>query len=44
MFSFGVTLSLREKGKDRLELCLSQSSRIILTFFFVLSCLVLFSE
>jgi len=44
MFSFGVTLSLREKGKDRLELGLSHSSRIILTFFFVLSCLVLFSS
>lgn len=43
MFSFGVTLSLREKGKDRLELSLSHSFRIILTFFFVLSCLVLFS-
>jgi len=43
MFSVGVTLSLREKGKDRLELSLSQPSRIILTFFFVLSCLVLFS-
>ena len=43
MFSFGVTLSLLEKGQDRLELCLSRRSRIILTFFFVLSCLVLFS-
>jgi hypothetical protein len=43
MFSFGVTLSLREKGKDRLELSLSQPSRIILVFFFVLSCLILFS-
>ena len=43
MFSFGVTLSLLERGKDRLELCLSRRSRIILTFFFVLSCLVLFS-
>jgi len=43
MFSFGITLSLREKGKDRLELSLSHLSRIILTFFFVLSCLVLFS-
>jgi hypothetical protein len=44
MFSFGITLSIREKGKDRLELSLSPSSRIILTFFFVLSCLVLFSR
>ena len=44
MFSFGITLSLREKGKDRLELSLSHLSRIILTFFFVLSCLVLFSS
>ena len=44
MFSFGITLSLREKGKDRLELSLSQPSRIILTFFFVLSSLVLFSS
>jgi hypothetical protein len=43
MFSFGVRLALRENGKDRLELCLSRPSRIILTFFFVLSCLVLFS-
>ena len=44
MFSFGIRLSLREKGKDRLELGLSRASRIILIFFFVLSCLVLFSS
>jgi hypothetical protein len=43
MMSWGVTLSLKLKNKDRLELCLSPRSRIILAFFFVLSCLVLFS-
>ena len=40
MVSFGVRLSLKTKGKDRLELCLSSGSRLILTFFFALSCFI----
>lgn len=44
MFSFGFSLSLKEKEKDRLELSLSLVSRLILAFFFVLSCLVLVSS
>jgi hypothetical protein len=44
MFPFGVTLSLKAKEKDRLELSLSPGSRLILTFFFVLSCVVLLSS
>jgi hypothetical protein len=44
MFPFGVTLSLKAKEKDRLELSLSPGFRLILTFFFVFSCVVLVSS
>ena len=39
----GVTLSLKERGKDQLVLSLSPGSRIIFVFFFLLSCFVLVS-
>ena len=44
MFPFGVILSVKTEGKDRLELSLSLRFRLILVFFFVLSCFVLFSS
>ena len=44
MFPFGVTLSLKAKEKDRLELSLSPGVRLVLAFFFVLSCFVLLSS
>jgi hypothetical protein len=39
----GVTLSLKERGKNQLVLSLSPGSRIIFVFFFLLSCFVLVS-
>ena len=44
MFSFGISLSLKTKGKDRLELCIPLRSRVVFAFFFVLSCLVFLSS
>ena len=44
MFPFGVILSVKAQGKDRLELSLSLRFRLVLVFFFVLSCLVLLSS
>ena len=44
MFPFGVILSVKTEGKDRLELSLSLRFRLILVFFFVLSSLVLLSS
>ena len=44
MFSFGISLSLRTKGKNRLELCIPLRSRVVFAFFFVLSCLVCLSS
>ena len=44
MFSFGISLSLRTKGKNRLELCIPFRSRLVFAFFFVLSCLVFLSS
>lgn len=44
MFPFGIVLFLKATGKDRLELSLSLRFRLILFFFFVLSCFVLFSS
>jgi len=44
MFSFGISLSLRTKGRDRLEFCIPLRSRLLFAFFFVLSCLVFLSS
>ena len=44
MFPFGVILSVKVEGKDRLELSLSLRFRLILVFFFVLSFFVLLSS
>jgi hypothetical protein len=44
MFPFGVILSVKTEGKDRLELSLCLRFRLILVFFFVLSSLVLLSS
>ncbi len=44
MFSFGISLSLKTKGKDWLELCIPLRSRAVFVFFFVLSCLVFLSS
>ncbi len=44
MFSFGISLSLKTKGRDRLELCISLRSRLVFAFFFVLSCFVFLSS
>ena len=44
MFSFGISLSLRTKGRDRLEFCIPLRSRLLFAFFFVLSCFVLLSS
>ena len=44
MFSFGISLSLRTKGRDRLEFCIPLRSRLVLAFFFVLSCFVFLSS
>jgi len=44
MFSFGISLSLKTKGKDRLELCIPLRSRLVFAFFFVLSCFVFLSS
>ena len=44
MFSFGISLSLKTKGKDRLELCIPLRSRILFALFFVLSCFVFLSS
>jgi hypothetical protein len=43
MFPFGVRLSLKERNEDRLELSLSLPSRLMLAFFFLVSCFVLLS-
>ena len=44
MFSFGISLSLKTMGKDRLELCIPLRSRFLFAFFFVLSCFVFLSS
>jgi hypothetical protein len=44
MFSCGISLSLRTKGRDRLEFCIPLRSRLLFAFFFVLSCLVFLSS
>jgi hypothetical protein len=44
LFPFGVILSIKAEGKDRLELSPSLRFRLVLVFFFVLSCLVLLSS
>ena len=44
MFSFGISLSLKTKGRDRLELCIPLRSRVVFAFFFVLSSLVFLSS
>jgi hypothetical protein len=44
MFSFGISLSLKNKGRDRLEFCIPLRSRLVFAFFFVLSCLVFLSS
>jgi hypothetical protein len=44
MFSFGISLSLRTRGRDRLEFCIPLRSRLLFAFFFVLSCLVFLSS
>jgi hypothetical protein len=44
MFSFGISLSLKTKGKDRLDLCIPLRSRLLFAFFFVLSCFVFLSS
>jgi hypothetical protein len=44
MFSFGISLSLKTKGRDRLELCIPLRSRLVFVFFFVLSCFVFLSS
>ena len=44
MFSFGISLSLRTKDRDRLEFCIPLRSRLLLAFFFVLSCFVFLSS
>ena len=44
MFSFGISLSLKTKGKNRLELCIPLRSRIVFAFFFILSCFVFLSS
>ena len=44
MFSFGISLSLRTKGRDRLEFCIPLRSRLLFVFFFVLSCFVFLSS
>ena len=44
MFPFGISLSLRTKIKDRLELCIPLRSRLLFAFFFVLSCFVFLSS
>jgi len=44
MFPFGISLSLKNKGRDRLEFCIPLRSRLVFAFFFVLSCLVFLSS
>jgi hypothetical protein len=44
MFSFGISLSLRTRGRDRLEFCIPLRSRLLFAFFFVLSCFVFLSS
>ena len=44
MFSFGVSLSLKTRGRDRLEFCIPLRSRLLFAFFFVLSCFVFLSS
>ena len=44
MFSFGISLSLKIKGKDRLEFRIPLGSRLLFAFFFVLSCFVFLSS
>ncbi len=41
MFPLGVRLSLKERSENRLELSLSLPSRLMLVFFFLVSCFVL---
>jgi hypothetical protein len=44
MFSFGISLSLKTRGRDRLEFCIPLRSRLLFAFFFVLSCFVFLSS
>ena len=44
MFSFGISLSIKTKSKDRLEFGIPLRSRLLFAFFFVLSCFVLLSS